>query len=71
MRVGGGLVGRSEEYMVGVAAVLAGAGVQDRDRLEVLSVVERLVDRLHQAEQDKLAANNQLKGRSKMSTINL
>lgn len=51
-----------DEFMVGVAAVLAGAGVEERRRLEVLEVVERLVERLHKAEQDKVAAANRLKG---------
>lgn len=51
-----------EEFMVGVAAVLAGAGVEEHSRLEVLNVVERLVDRLQRAEQDKVSASNRLKG---------
>ena len=51
-----------EEFMVGVAAVLAGAGVEERSRLEVLSVVERLVDRLQKAEQDKMSADLHIKG---------
>ena len=48
--------------MVGIAAVLAGAGVGERSRLEVLSAVERLVERLQRAEQDKISASERLKG---------
>ena len=50
--------------MVGIAAVLAGAGVGERSRLEVLSAVERLVERLQRAEQDKISASERLKGKN-------
>ena len=52
----------ADEFMVGVAAVLAGAGVAEAGRLEVLHVVERLVGRLQQAEQEKVVASVKLKG---------
>ena len=55
-------LGRNDEFMVGIAAVLAGAGVGERSRLEVLSAVERLVERLQRAEQDKISASERLKG---------
>ena len=55
-----------DEYMVGVAAVLAGAGVAEAGRLEVLHVVERLVGRLQKAEEEKAMASIQLRGIRKL-----
>ena len=51
-----------DEAMVGVAAVLAASGLAEKSKLEVLSVVERLVDRLKRAEMEKVSAALQLKG---------
>ena len=53
---------QSEEFLVGIAAVLAGEGVREAGRLEVLGVVGRLVERLHRAEQDQVEASEQLRG---------
>ena len=52
-----------DEAMVGVAAVLAASGLAEKSKLEVLSVVERLVDRLKKAEMEKVSAALQLKGK--------
>lgn len=51
---------------MGVAAVLAGAGVAEAGRLEVLHVVERLVGRLQKAEEEKAMASIQLRGIRKL-----
>jgi hypothetical protein len=51
-----------DEAMVGVAAVLAASGLGEKSKLEVLSVVERLVERLKSAEMEKVNAALHLKG---------
>ena len=60
-----------DEAMVGVAAVLAASGLAEKSKLEVLSVVERLVDRLKRAEMEKVSAALQLKGIACIFFINI
>ncbi len=48
---------------MGVAEVLAGAGVEGRSREVVLGVVERLVSRLHHIQREKESATHQIRGK--------
>ena len=48
---------------MGVAEVLAGAGVEGPSREVVLGVVERLVSRLHLVQKEKDSATHQIKGK--------
>jgi hypothetical protein len=47
---------------MGVADVLAGAGVEGPSREVVLEVVERLVSRLHIVQREKDTATDQIRG---------
>jgi hypothetical protein len=51
-----------EEFVMGVADVLAGAGVEGPSREVVLEVVERLVSRLHIVQREKDTATDQIRG---------
>ena len=52
------------EFVVSVSAVLETTGVDHAAKSRVMNVVNRLVDRLHRAEEEKDSATLQLKGRS-------
>ena len=50
------------EFVVSVSAVLETTGVDHAAKSRVMNVVNRLVDRLHRAEEEKDTATLQLKG---------
>ena len=52
------------EFVVSVSAVLETTGVDHAAKSRVMNVVNRLVDRLHRAEEEKDTATLQLKGRT-------
>ena len=52
------------EFVVSVSAVLETTGVDHAAKSRVMNVVNRLVERLHRAEEEKDTATLQLKGRS-------
>ena len=54
------------EFVVSVSAVLETTGVDHAAKSRVMNVVNRLVDRLHRAEEEKDSATLQLKGRSRV-----
>ena len=51
------------EFVVSVSAVLETTGVDHAAKSRVMNVVNRLVERLHRAEEEKDTATLQLKGR--------
>ena len=51
------------EFVVSVSAVLETTGVDHASKSRVMNVVNRLVERLHRAEEEKDTATLQLKGR--------
>jgi hypothetical protein len=57
-----GRLTEEEEFVMGVADVLAGAGVEGPSREVVLEVVERLVSRLHIVQREKDTATDQIRG---------
>ena len=57
------------EFVVSVSAVLETTGVDHAAKSRVMNVVNRLVDRLHRAEEEKDTAALQLKGRSEVSHL--
>ena len=57
------------EFVVSVSAVLETTGVDHAAKSRVMNVVNRLVDRLHRAEEEKDTAALQLKGRSQVSHL--
>ena len=57
------------EFVVSVSAVLETTGVDHAAKSRVMNVVNRLVERLHRAEEEKDTATLQLKGRKESRSL--
>jgi hypothetical protein len=66
---GAATLSEEEEFVIGVADVLAGAGVEGPSKEVVLGVVERLVSRLHLLQREKDSATHQIRGMRLFSMV--
>ena len=63
-----GPLSEEDEFVMGVADVLSGAGVEGPSREVVLGVVERLVSRLHLVQKEKESATHQIRGEQQITS---